>query len=173
MARTVSRTLFQQRVEYLVETQGTAATARLLGKSPEPVRRWRKGEQAPRSQAERVSVSKKARRRGAPEAVQLRRRGQFFIARSDNVRNVRSGIERARRRERTAMIEAGEMRNDERMLRMARGMRIGISQEELEALENRLALLMEGTPEPGDSWRKWDEDYEAARRAVGGRLVLT
>ena len=38
MARTVSRTLFQQRVEYLVETQGTAATARLLGKSSEPVR---------------------------------------------------------------------------------------------------------------------------------------
>ena len=71
------------------------------------------------------------------------------------------------------MIEAGEMRNDERMLRMARGMRIGSSPEELEALENRLALLREGTPEPGDSWRQWDQDYEAARRAVGGRLVLT
>ena len=173
MARTVSRTLFQQRVEYLVETRGTAATARLLGKSPETIRRWRLGTQVARSQAERVSVSKKSRRRGAPAAVQLRRRGQFFIARSDDVRNIRGGIESARRRERTAMLEAGEMRGDDRMIRMARRMGIEISPEELEALENRLAMLNEGTPEAGDNWRRWDQDYEASRRNVGGRVVLT
>jgi len=163
MARTVSRTLFFDRIERLVEERGIERVAREQERTPATVRAWLNEEQAP-AQRVRKSVSRAALREGVPRATQLRRRGQFTIAVGEGTTNVRRGIVENRRRVRNARIAAAQRRGDARALREARSMRVNLTQEELEALQYRHAMLTEdATYDPSDSWEQWRSDYGESR----------
>ena len=169
----VSRRLFSSRIEFLIEESSVQEVARFYGRSPETVRRWASGSQAP-SQAVRTSVSRRALDRGAAPSVQVRVRGRFSeegtVATRGSVRAVQ-GVNRNLRRIRLAEIRAARRSGDERRIRMAQNLPSRLERSEAESLMLRRERLIDrdrGIDFEGmddylfDTWESWRDDLLAS-----------
>jgi len=140
--------IFQARLEFLVQEQGIAQTARFYGRTPRTVRRWLGGETTP-SQTIRESVRRRGLTAGAPQAQQVRVRGQFSqegtIARGGSLNAVAS-INRRMRRVRDAEIRAARRAGSQRRERVARTLPSRLSRDEATAIALRRERLMSGEP---------------------------
>ena len=169
----VSRRLFSSRIEFLIEETSVADVARFYGRSPQTVRRWAAGGQAP-SQAVRTSGSRRALDRGAARSVQVSVRGQFAQEGTSATRGSIRAVEnvyRNLRRQRLAEVRAARRSGDERRLRMAQKLPSRLEQSEEESLMLRRERLIErdrGIDFEGiddylfDTWESWRDDLLAS-----------
>ena len=155
----VTKTLFRDRLDFLVERSSEQEVADFYGVTKRTVVRWRDEETTP-SQRIRESVRRRGRRAGDERAVQLRRDGRFTGAATEGTRRGRVGIERQRRTARAAAIANAEMTGNEAALRIARRIRVRLSPEEAANLMLRHQDLIEGISE--ESWDSWRADYETS-----------
>lgn len=160
-----SRTVFRDRLDFLVDRSSVREVAQFYGVTDRTVRRWIQEETTP-SQRIRESVRRRGRRAGARRAVQLRENGRFTTAADDGTRSVRVGIVRQRRRSRAAAIANAQATGNEAALRIARRMRVNLTEEEINNLTYRRIALQEGQAE--ESWTNWRMDYEIF--AAGGGI---
>lgn len=171
----VSRRLFSSRIQFLIEESSVEEVARFYGRSPQTVRNWARGNQAP-SQDVRTSVSRRALERGAARAVQVRVDGRFSeegtVATRGSIRAVQS-VNRNLRRQRLAEIRAAQRSGNERRIRMARELPSRLTSQEESDLALRRERLIdrdEGRTDEDfvefedlydfDDWEAWRSSYE-------------